>query len=152
MRPIAVKIEQHRKTPKPPSNAPDLIDRSQQLRLQDELSFLVFLILLVGLIVLPPHRLLALPAENVPHHVSPRRHVALGGGTFVDIDHAGEEEGFAVLAAEVLCVSIISLMSPPKKKLVAEKGQGTMTGRRCEEDSRIGGAKRVRERGHIPAR
>jgi hypothetical protein len=50
---------------------------AQQLRLQDELALLVLLALLERLVVLPPHRLVALPARNIPHDVSPGRHVSL---------------------------------------------------------------------------
>ena len=84
------------------SAPPLLVHCTQQLRLQYELPLLVLLVLLIRLIVLPPHRLLALFAADIPHQVFSRRHVALVCGAFFDVDDFGEEEGFAVLAAEVL--------------------------------------------------
>ena len=74
----------------------------QQLRLQDVFPLLVFLIRLIRLIVLPPHRLLALPARNIPHYVSTGRHVAFCGFALGHIHDGVEEVGFAVLAPEAL--------------------------------------------------
>lgn len=77
-------------------------DSTQELGLQDELALLVLLTRLVRLIVLPADRLLALAAGDVAHNVAARRHVALAGLAHFDVDDGVEEEGFAVLAAEVL--------------------------------------------------
>ena len=79
-----------------------LIHRTQQLRLQYEFAFLVLLRRLVRLVVLPPHRLLALPAHYIPHNVPTRRHVAFAGVRLRNVHDGVEEVGFAVLAAEVL--------------------------------------------------
>lgn len=79
-----------------------LIHRAEQLGLEYELAFLVLLARLVRLVVLPAHRLLALPAHDVAHNVPARRHVALRGVGLRDVHDAAEEVGFAVLAAEVL--------------------------------------------------
>lgn len=76
--------------------------RTQQLRLKDKLPFFVLLAALVGLIVLPPYRLLALLAYDVPHDVSSRGHASLVGLARLDIDYIVEEVGFPVLASEVL--------------------------------------------------
>ena len=86
----------------PALTAIDLIHRTQQLRLQYEFPFLVLLRRLKRLVVLPPHRLLALPAHYVPHDVPARRHVAFVGVRLRNVDDGVEEVGFAVLAAEVL--------------------------------------------------
>ena len=56
-----------------------LIHRTEQLGLEYELALLVLLARLVRLVVLPPHRLPALPAQYVPHDVPARRHVAFRG-------------------------------------------------------------------------
>lgn len=79
-----------------------LINRAQQFGLQDVLPLLVLLRRLVRLVVLPAHRLLALTAADIPHHVAAGRHVALYGIGLRDVDDGGEEVGFTVLAAEVL--------------------------------------------------
>lgn len=78
------------------------IDLAQQLRLQDELALLVLLTRFVRLVVLPPHCLLALLADDVAHLVPARCHVPLHGFGLRGVDDGVEEEGFAVLAAEVL--------------------------------------------------
>jgi hypothetical protein len=80
---------------------PRSIHCAQQLALQNILVLLVLLTGLICLVVLPPHRFVALLAHDVPHDVSARRHIPFHGITLSDVDHGGEEEGFAVLAAEV---------------------------------------------------
>lgn len=87
-----------------------LADRAQQLGLEDELALLVLLAALVGLVVLPAHRLLALAAGDVAHDVAARGHVALAGLAHVDVDHRVEKEGFAVLAAEVLESCVLAVV------------------------------------------
>ena len=82
-----------------------LIHRTQQLRLQYELAFFVLLRRLVRLVVLPPHRLLTLPAHYIPHDVPTGRHVAFAGVRLRNVHDGVEEVGFAVLAAEVLRIS-----------------------------------------------
>ena len=74
----------------------------QQFRLQYKFPFLVLFVRLISFIIFPPHRLIALSAYNVPYDMSPRGHVPFHGFGGFDVDDAGEEEGFAVLAAEVL--------------------------------------------------
>lgn len=78
------------------------INSTQQLRLQDKLALLVLLSRLIRLIVLPPHSLLALLAVDVAHLVPAGCHVALDGFRLGGVDDGVEEEGFAVLATEVL--------------------------------------------------
>lgn len=56
-----------------------LIHRAQQLCLQDEFPLLVLLSRLVGLVVLPPHRVLTLFARYIPHDVSARGHIPFRG-------------------------------------------------------------------------
>lgn len=75
---------------------------AQELGLEDELALLVLFGRLVGLVVFPADRLLAMPAIDVAHNVAPSGHVALGGFALGDIDDLVEEVGFAVLTAEVL--------------------------------------------------
>lgn len=77
-------------------------DGAQEFSLEDELALLVLLAALVGLVVLPADRLLALAARDVAHDVAARGHVALAGLARLDVDDGVEEEGLAVLAAEVL--------------------------------------------------
>ena len=74
----------------------------KQLGLQDIFALLVLLTRLIRLIVLPSHRLLALPTRNIPHYVSSGSHVAFGGFGLGDVYDGIEEVGFTVLAAEVL--------------------------------------------------
>lgn len=82
-----------------------LADVAEQLGLEDELALLVFLARLVGLVVLPADRLLALLAGDVADDVAPRRHAALRRLARVDVDDRVEQVSFAVLTAEVLFVS-----------------------------------------------
>ena len=84
----------------PPNNK--LINRAQQLRLQYKFPLLVLLRRLVRLVVLPSHRLVTLPAHDVPYEMPARRHIAFCGFRLRDIHDSVEEVGFAVLAAEVL--------------------------------------------------
>lgn len=84
-----------------PSNH-TLINLTQQLRLQNEFPLLVLLACLIRLVVFPPHGLLALLAVHVPHLVPTGRHVPLHGFGLRGVYHGVEEEGFAVLAAEIL--------------------------------------------------
>ncbi len=79
-----------------------LADVAQQLGLEDELALLVLLGALERLIVLPPHRLLALAAHDVADNVAARRHVALARLARVDVDHRIEEVRLAMLSSEVL--------------------------------------------------
>lgn len=78
------------------------INRTQQLRLQNEFPLFVLLTSLIRLIIFPAHRLLALLANHIPHRVPARRHVALDRFGLRGVDDGVEEVGFAVLAAEVL--------------------------------------------------
>lgn len=78
------------------------INRTQQFRLQNKFPLLVLLGRLIRLIIFPPHRLLALLAVHVPNLVAAGRHVAFDGFRLRGIDDGIEEEGFAMLAAEVL--------------------------------------------------
>lgn len=79
-----------------------LADVAEQLGLEDELALLVLLARLVGLVVLPSDRLLALLARDVAHDVAPRRHAALRRLARVDVDDRVEQVGLAMLTAEVL--------------------------------------------------
>jgi hypothetical protein len=79
-----------------------LADVAEQLGLEDELALLVLLGILVGLVVLPADRVLALPAGDVAHNVPARCHVALARLARLDVDDRVEEVGFAMLATEVL--------------------------------------------------
>lgn len=91
-------------TPQTPSKSTTtyLINRTEQIRLQNVFSLLVFLAGLECLVVFPPDRFLALPAVDVPHQVSAGRHVPLDSFRLGNIDDGVEEVGLAVLTAEVL--------------------------------------------------
>lgn len=91
-----------------------LADITQQLGLEDELALLVLLARLVGAVVLPAHRLLALLARDVPHDMPASRHAALRRLARVHVDDRVEEVGLAVLAAEVLAVGRMGLVDGPR--------------------------------------
>jgi len=74
---------------------------AKQLGLKNKLPLLILLTTLKRLIVLPAHRLVTLPTTNIPHDMSARRHVSLGGFAGGDVHDVVEEVGFAVLAAEI---------------------------------------------------
>lgn len=82
-----------------------LAHNAKQFLLQNELSFLVLLAALVGLVVLPTHSLLALAAGDVTDDVATGRHAALDGIGLSDVHDCVEEVSFAMLAAEVLVSS-----------------------------------------------
>jgi hypothetical protein len=91
-----------------------LLDSSniaQELLLEDELSLLVLLRALVGLVVFPPDHLFTLPASDVSHSVSASGHIAVARLRCLGIHHAVKEESFAMLAAEVLPLLIVSTWS-----------------------------------------
>jgi hypothetical protein len=79
-----------------------LADIAEQLGFEDELALLVLFAALVGLVVLPAYRLLALPTRDVAHDMSPRRHVTLARFARIDVHHVIEQVGLTMLAAEVL--------------------------------------------------
>lgn len=83
------------------------VNHLQQLGLEDELALLILLTRLIGLVVFPTHDLIALSADDVTDDMSARGHVALHRVARVNVDHAGEEEGFAVLTAEVSTYDVI---------------------------------------------
>ena len=56
-----------------------LIHRAQQLCLQDEFPLLVLLTRLVGLVVLPPHRVLTLSTRYIPHDMPAGGHIPFRG-------------------------------------------------------------------------
>lgn len=85
-----------------------LVNGTQQLSLQDVFALLVLFRRFKSLVVLPAHRLLALPAVDVTHHVPARRHVAFDRLGLRNIHHGVEKVGFAVLTAEVLRARDIS--------------------------------------------
>lgn len=84
-------------------------DIAKELLLEDELPLLVLLRALVGLVVLPPDHLFTLPAGDVSHGVSAGGHVAVARLRSLGVDHAVEEEGFAMLATEVLRSNSVSV-------------------------------------------
>lgn len=77
--------------------------------LEDELPLLVLFRALVGLVVLPADHLFTLPAGDVPHSVPTGSHIAVAGLRSLGVHHAVEEEGFAMLAAEVLRSNSVSV-------------------------------------------
>lgn len=98
------------------------VDRTQQLRLKNILVLLVLLTRLVSLVVLPPDCLVALLAHDIAHNVPPGRHVALHGVALPDVDHRGEEERLAVLAAEIARDDVVEIGEVCFADLVGEKG------------------------------
>ena len=98
-------LRAHRSRPYPEarrSRPCPLTHDAQQLLLQNELALLVFLTALVCLVVLPPYRLLALPAVDVAHNVSSGGHVTFDRIGLCGVHNVIEEVGFAMLAAEIL--------------------------------------------------
>ena len=77
--------------------------KTQQLFFEDELALLVLLRALIRLVVLPSHGLFALPAADIPYHMSTGRHIALSWFACRDIDYVFEQVSFTVLPAEILC-------------------------------------------------
>jgi hypothetical protein len=75
---------------------------AQQLLLQDELALLVLLRALECLVVLPSDHLFALAACDISYDVPSGGHVAVARFRSLGVNDAVEEEGFAMLAAEVL--------------------------------------------------
>lgn len=87
-----------------------LTNDTEEFLLEDELSLLVFLTVLVRLVVFPSYRFLALSARDVAHNMSSCCHAALYSFALRDVDNFIEEVCFPVLASEVLgsqksCVS-----------------------------------------------
>lgn len=64
-----------------------LNDLVQELHLEDVLPDLILFLLLERHIILPPDDAAALLAQDVPHDVPARRHVALDGGAGFDVRH-----------------------------------------------------------------
>lgn len=83
-------------------NPRSLIHGAQQLRLQDEFPLLVLLTRLVCLVVLPPHRVLTLPARYIPHNMPASGHIPFRGVSESDVHDGIEEVSFAMLTAEIL--------------------------------------------------
>lgn len=79
-----------------------LTNHTQQLFLEDILPFLVLLAGFIRLVVLPTDGLLALPARNIAHDVSPGGHAAFDGFGLGDVDDRVEEKRLAMLTSEVL--------------------------------------------------
>lgn len=77
------------------------IDRTQQLRLQNELPLFVLLTSLISLVVFPTHRLITLLALDVTHDMSAGGHIPFHRFSLLDVDDGGEEECLSVLAAKV---------------------------------------------------
>lgn len=77
-------------------------NRTQELRLENELPFLVLLAGLKCLVVLPADCLFALAAMYVANDVAARGHVALVRFRLGDVDNLIEEVSLAMLAAEIL--------------------------------------------------
>lgn len=76
---------------------------AEQFLLQNELTLLVLLTVLEGLVVFPPDRFLALSAGDISYNVPPRCHAAFGRFCQRDIDHVLKQIGFPMLSAEILC-------------------------------------------------
>ena len=105
---------QHSQNPRPLSTAASssiplsfhsrnlLVNRAQQLGLEDVLALLVLLRRLKRLVVLPADRPFTLPAVDIVHDMPARRHAALYCLGLGYVDNCVEEEGFPMLTAEVL--------------------------------------------------
>ena len=79
-----------------------LVDLDEQLCLQDELALLVLLSRLICLIVFPTNGVLTLSAEDVSDNVPAGGHAALVRVPQDNVDDVFEEEGLAMLTAEIL--------------------------------------------------
>ena len=88
-------------------------DIAQKLGLQYKLALLILFTALKRFIILPPHRLVALPARDVPYNVPTGGHVAFGGFASGYIDNVVEEVGLAVLAAEILQFAQSAMVKSP---------------------------------------
>jgi len=80
---------------------------AEQLSFQDKFPLLVFFTCLVRFVVLPPNGLLALPADDVPDHMSTCRHAALHGFGLVDVNNIVEQIRFAVLTTKISTYDIV---------------------------------------------
>lgn len=80
-------------------------NNAEKLLLQNELPLFVFLAALIGLVVLPSYRILALAAGDVAHDMPSCSHATFHSFGLGDVDDVVEEVGFAVLAAEALVES-----------------------------------------------
>jgi hypothetical protein len=83
-------------------------DIAQERLLEDELPLLVLFRTLVCFVVSPSDHLFALPASDIPDSVPASGHVAVAWLGRLDVHHAVEEEGFAMLATEVLPTNKVS--------------------------------------------
>lgn len=86
-----------------------LTNDTEEFLLEDELSLLVFLTVLVRLVVFPSYRFLALSARNVAHNMSSCCHAALYSFALRDVDNFIEEVCFPVLASEVPAHNLIEV-------------------------------------------
>ncbi len=74
----------------------------QQFRLQYKFPLLILLARLISFVIFPSHGFIALSAYDVANDVSSCGHVSLHSFSGFYVDDTREEEGFAVLATEVL--------------------------------------------------
>jgi len=88
--------------------APDVQDpsrssrhRAEQLGLEDIFALLVLFRRFVSFVVLPAHRVVALPTLDVAYDMTAGCHVPLAGIALDDIDDGVEEVGLSMLASEV---------------------------------------------------
>ena len=93
---------------------------NQELRFQYELSLFVFLSLLKGTIVFPANAGFALFASDIPYQMLACCHVAFVLLKLVYVHYVFEEEGLAMLTAEVLDI-VSSLFG------IAEEAEATHT-------------------------
>ena len=71
--------------------------------------FLVLLTGFVSLVVLPSHRLVALLAYYIPDYMSASCHISFHRFALSGIHNGGEQEGFAMLAAEVAGDNVVEV-------------------------------------------
>ena len=64
--------------------------------------------MLIGLVIFPPDRIATLSTRDVSYDMPASCHVTFHRFGRLDVDDTGEEEGFAMLAAEVLPDMVIS--------------------------------------------
>ena len=74
---------------------------TKQFRFEYELALLIFLACLIGLVVFPADRLVALLAFDITNNVPTRCHVSLHSICLLDVDHCSEQESFAMLSTKV---------------------------------------------------
>jgi len=108
------------------------VNKHQQLCLQYELSLLVLLRALVGLVVFPSYDFLALAAGDVPYNMSTRCHDTLGRIGAFNVGNFVEEVSFSMLPSEASADDIFMGRKMGLARLAAVNLIATKVGIVCE--------------------